>query len=124
MIRSRCGGRPFSDSPVRVAGASTVLTPILFSLASCAAAGAPPGPSSASADRSCTRLEAAHGLTKKWLFEGVPNLQRKAIDDCGRGDIGACAAVPLATPYALVMTPLFPIFGFFASEANAKHHCS
>jgi hypothetical protein len=98
--------------------------PWLLSIAACASTGAPPEPPRDGADRPCTRLEAAHGVTKKWLFEGIPKLQRKAIDDCGRGDLRACAAAPLATPYALVLTPVFPLAGFFASEANMKHHCS
>ena len=96
----------------------------LLPIAACTSTGASREAPGERAGPPCTRLEAAAGVTRKWLFEAIPRIQQNALDDCGRGDIRACAAVPLATPYALVLTPVFPVFGFFASEANMKHHCS
>lgn len=96
----------------------------LLPFAACTSTGVPRESPREGAGPPCTRVEAAAGLTRKWVTEAVPRLQRKALDDCGRGDIRACAAVPLATPYALVLTPVFPVFGFVASDANMKHHCS
>ena len=125
MKKNRTASAHVSSGRILAVMRRAALTSLwLSSIAACASAGAPPQPPGEGAGRPCTRLEAAAGVTRKWLFEGVPQLQKKALDDCGRGDIRACAAVPLVTPYALVLTPVFPLFGFFASEADMKHHCS
>jgi len=85
---------------------------LILTLAGCASArGATLGGQGATTTEECTRLEAALRVYAKIPIE----IQEKAIEDCGRGDIRACVAVPVAIPYTLfvqvIAAPLLlPLF--------------
>ena len=63
------------------------------------------------ADEECTRLDAAVELSTV-LFKAIPDIQKQAIEDCGRGDAAACISVPFAVPYTALIAAGFAPMGF------------
>ncbi len=72
----------------------------------------------------CTRFEAAARAYGD-VFNPV-KMQKRAIEDCGRGDLGACVAAPVAIPFTTLVAVfgaplLFPIF--MASDNVYRRGC-
>ena len=59
----------------------------------------------------CTRLDAAV-KSSTVLFKAIPDIQKKAIEDCGRGILAACISAPFAIPFTGVVAVLYAPAGF------------
>lgn len=124
MTKSKIDGSLSRETLCGAVRSSAAAALCLLSLGACASTAGPSVSADRTADRPCTRLEAAQGLTRKWVVNAVPRMSQPAAEACGRGNLFGCAAVPLAAATAILFTPFVPIVGASASEANAKHHCS
>ena len=62
-------------------------------------------------DEKCTRLDAAV-KSSTVLFKAIPDIQKKAIEDCGRGILAACISAPFAIPVTGLIAVLYAPAGF------------
>lgn len=63
------------------------------------------------AHEECTRLDAAV-KNSTILFKAIPDIQKKSIEDCGRGTLAACISVPFAIPFTGLIAVGYAPAGF------------
>lgn len=112
----------------RISRTGACLLGCAATLAACASVrdDGPKGQTTA-AQAECSRLESA---TRLWFFDAANPLkmQRRTVEDCGKGDVRACVAAPVAIPFtalvAIIGAPVILPLALGADDSALRRHCS